>query len=58
MEKFEFKVKIQASSNARAKMLLAAMFEIKKVLSDDDLLLLAKKLKKNPSLVNKAKRFM
>ncbi len=58
MEKFEFKVKIQAANNTKAKVLLAAMFEIKTILSEEDLLLLAKKLKKNPELIKKAKRFM
>lgn len=55
---FEFKVKIQSSSNANAKQVLAAMFDIKKALKDDDLLLLAKSLKANPSLINKAKMFL
>ncbi len=58
VKKFEFKVNIQAVNNEKAKKLLAAMFEIKKVLSDEDLLLLAEKLKKNPELIKKAKRFM
>ncbi len=58
MDKFEFKVKIQAKSNAVAKSLLAAMFDIKKVLSDADLLSLADLLKKKPGLIKKAKRFL
>lgn len=55
---FEFKVKIQADSNGQAKKLLKAMFDIKKALKDDDLLLLAKSLKDNPSLIKKAKIFL
>jgi len=58
MEKFEFKVKIQAKNNAIAKSLLAAMFDIKKMLSDSDLLNLADLLKKKPGLIKKAKRFL
>ena len=34
MAQFEFKVKIQANDNARAKQVLSAMFDIKKALSD------------------------
>jgi len=55
---FEFKVKIQAKNNEQAKKLLKAMFDIKKALKDDDLLLLAKSLKDNPSLIKKAKLFL
>ena len=58
MEKFEFKVKIQAKNNTIAKSLLAAMFDIKKMLSDSDLLNLADLLKKKPGLIKKAKRFL
>lgn len=58
MEKFEFKVKIQAENNTRAKVLLTALFDIKRVLSEEDLLLLADKIKKKPELVKKAKRFL
>ena len=58
MDKFEFKVKIQAQSNARAKVLLAALFDIKRILSEEDLLLLADKIKQQPGLVKKAKRFL
>ena len=58
MAQFEFKVKIQAPDNAKAKQVLSAMFEIKKALSDEDLLLLAKAVKEKPNLIKKAKMFL
>jgi len=58
METFEFKVNIQASSNKDAKQVLSAMFEIKKSLSDEDLIGLAKIIKEKPHLVKKAKMFL
>jgi len=58
MGQFEFKVKIQAKDNAEAKTLLTAMFDIKKALNNEDLLLLAKSVTENPNLIKKAKRFL
>ena len=58
MEKFEFNVKVMAVNKARAKELLMAMFDIKKVLSEGDLMQLAQLLKKKPGLIKKAKRFL
>jgi len=55
---FEFKVKIQSSTNANAKQALKAMFDIKKALKEEDLLLLAESLKNNPSLIKRAKMFL
>ncbi len=58
MQSFEFKVKVEATSNARAKQVLKAMFDIKKALNDSDLLLLAKAIKEKPNLIKKAKMFL
>lgn len=58
MAAYEFKVKIEASSNAKAKQLLSAMFDIKKALSDEDLIALSKVVKEKPGLIKKAKMFM
>ena len=58
MAQFEFKVKVDATSNANAKQVLTAMFDIKKALSDADLLLLAKAVKEKPNLIKKAKMFL
>lgn len=58
MQTFEFKVKIQANDNEEAKKILTALFDIKKSLNTDDLLLFAKAIKEKPSLVKKAKMFI
>ena len=58
MQNYEFKVNIQAGTNTQAKRLLAALLDIKKAVSDDDLLLFAGAIKKNPKLVGRAKMFM
>lgn len=58
MKAFEFKVKIQAKDNDKAKQLLSAMFAIKKALSDEDLIALSKVVKEKPGLIKKAKMFM
>jgi len=58
MAQFEFKVKVEAISNANAKQVLTAMFDIKKALSDEDLIGLAKLVKEKPHLVKKAKMFL
>jgi len=58
MEQFEFKVKIQAISKANAKQALNAMFDIKKSMSDEDLIGLAKIVKEKPHLIKKAKMFL
>lgn len=58
MQTFEFKVKIQANSKEQAKQVLTALFDIKKATTDDDLVLFAKAIKKNPGLVRKAKMFI
>jgi hypothetical protein len=58
MNTFEFKVNIQASDNAKAKQVLKAMFDIKKGLSDEDLIGLAIIVKEKPHLIKKAKMFL
>ena len=58
MQNHEFKVQIQADTNEKAKKILTALFDIKKSVSDSDLLLFADAIKKNPKLVKKAKMFM
>ena len=58
MAQFEFKVKVEATSNANAKQVLTALFDIKKSLSDEDLIGLAKIVKEKPHLIKKAKMFL
>ncbi len=58
MPSFEFKVKIQAKDNAEAKKILAAMFDIKKSVTTEDLLIFSKAVKEKPGLVKKAKMFL
>lgn len=58
MQSFEFKVKINASDNKEARQILTAMFDIKKSVSTEDLLLFAKAVKEKPNLVKKAKMFL
>ncbi len=58
MTDFNFSVKITANNNEEAKKILTALFDIKKQLSTDDLCLFAEAIKKNPSLIKKAKMFL
>ena len=58
MTTHQFTVKIEAQSTEQAKEILSAMFDIKKALSTEDLLLFAKKIKEKPSLIQKAKMFL
>jgi len=62
MTAFEFKVKIEAENNDEAKLILSAMFDIMKTArsetSTKDFLAFAAKIKKDPSLVRRAKMFI
>jgi len=62
METFEFKVKIEASSQQEAKDILQAMFDIMKTtrneLSAKDFIEFAGKIKNKPHLIKKAKLFI
>ena len=58
MQTFEFKVKIEAETKEKAKKILTALFDIKKSVSDSDLVFFANAIKNNPKLVKKAKMFM
>lgn len=58
MEKFEFKVRIQAKSEQDAVKILTALFDIKKAISDEELLKVAEVIKKKPNLVKKLKAFL
>lgn len=58
MQTFEFKVKIQANNNEEAKKILTALFDIKKAVSTEDLMLFAKAVKEKPGLIKKAKMFI
>ncbi len=58
MKIFEYKVKIQANNSIEAKNILSALFDIKKSVSTEDLLVFAKAIKEKPSLVKKAKMFI
>lgn len=58
MKIHEFKVSIQAETKQEAKAILTAMFDIKKALSTEDLLVFAKTAKERPQLIRKARRFL
>ena len=62
MEKFEFKVIIEAQSNEEARQILVSMFDIMKTVRQEtgtkDFIDFAAKLKAKPGLVKKAKLFI
>jgi hypothetical protein len=58
MPAFEYKVKIQAKDSAESRAVLTALFDIKKAVTNEDLLVFAGAIKKNPKLVKKAKMFL
>ena len=58
MPTFEYKVKIQADNDAEARKILKALFDIKKSVEKDDLILFSQKVKEKPGLVKKAKKFL
>jgi hypothetical protein len=62
MSTFQYKVSIDADSDAQAKEVLQGMFDIMKTVrkrtSTKDFIVFATALKNNPSLVDKAKFFM
>lgn len=55
---FTFNIRIDASTNEKAKEALQAMIDLKKSMSHEDLLLFAKKVKEKPSLVQTAKKWL
>jgi hypothetical protein len=55
---FEITLGIEASNETQATEFAKALIDIKNQLSDTDLLELAKLLKKNPSIVKTAKKFL
>lgn len=62
MEKFDFKVIIEAESGEEARQILLSMFDIMKTVrketSTKDFIDFAQKLKAKPALVKKAKLFI
>ena len=62
MNAFEFKVKIEADNNEQATAILTGMFDIMKTARNEtstkDFLAFAAKIKKDPSLVRRAKIFI
>ena len=58
MEIFEFKIKIEASTNERAREALSAMIDLKKSMSHEDLILFSKKVKADPGLIQTAKKWL
>ncbi len=58
MGTFEYNVKVQAKDSAEAVRILTALMDIKKSMSADDLILFARKVKENPTLIQKAKLFL
>lgn len=55
---FTFNVKIDAPTIEKAKEALQAMIDLKKSTSHEDLILFAKKVKENPGLIQKAKKWL
>ncbi len=55
---FTFTVKIDAPSNEKARQALQAMIDLKKSMSHEDLVLFAKKVKENPTLIQTAKKWL
>ncbi len=56
--KFHFSIGIEASSEQQAAEKLKALLDIKQVLTDKDLIDLARILKENPAIVKQAKQFL
>jgi hypothetical protein len=55
---FEYKIKIEAKNKEEAEKALQAMIDLKKTLSYEDLILFARKVRENPSLIQSAKRWL
>jgi hypothetical protein len=55
---YTYNVKIDAPSSDKAKEALQAMFDLKKAMSHEDLILFAKKVKENPGLIQTAKKWL
>ncbi len=55
---FTFNIKIDAPTIEKAREALQAMIDLKKTMSHEDLLLLAKKVKENPTLIQTAKKWL
>ena len=55
---FTFNVKNDAPTIEKAREALQAMIDLKKTMSHEDLLLLAKKVKENPTLIQTAKKWL
>ena len=58
MEKFEFKVRVEANSKEHALKILNALFEIKRAVSEEDLMKISDVIKRKPGLVKKLKAFL
>ncbi len=62
MALFEYKVKIEATTDIEAKQVLGAMFDLMKTTrqetSTKEFIEFAEKIKKKPSLIHKAKLFI
>lgn len=55
---YHFNVQIESESIEKAREALTAMLDLKKKLSHDDLVGLAKKIKNNPSIIKTAKTLL
>jgi hypothetical protein len=55
---YTYNVKIDAPTAEKAREALQAMLDLKKMLAHEDLLLLAKKIKEKPSLIQTAKKWL
>jgi len=55
---FPFTIKLNAPTHEKAREAMQAMLDLKKSMSHEDLILLAKKVKENPSLIQTAKKWL
>jgi len=58
MSEFNFNVKIESENIDKAKEALSAMLDLKKTLTHDDLVGLAKKIKAKPGVIAMAKKLL
>ena len=58
MEEYGFNVNIQAKDNGEAAKIVAALIDLKKLMTTEDLLLFVKKVKADPKLIQRAKLFI
>ena len=58
MEKVEYRIFIEAPTREKTKEAMEALMDLKKSMSLEDLLLFSKKVKADPGLIQKAKKWL